>query len=106
MSDERRLDERVRYPLEVRWEGLSGGHSARVYDLSLSGCYIESLGQVQPHEHIRFDIQSPTGRWLSLTGEVVHSQPHMGFGLRLLGLSELQRETLTELLDYAISTAD
>ncbi len=106
MSDERRQHERVRFPLEVRWEGLSGRHSARVYDLSLSGCYIESLGQVQLHERVSFHIQSPTGRWLSLAGEVVHAQPNMGFGIRLTGLSELQREALTGLLDYALSISD
>ena len=59
MSDERRQNERVRFPPEVRWEGLSGRHAARVYDLSLSGCYIESLGQVQPRERVSFGIQSP-----------------------------------------------
>jgi hypothetical protein len=104
MPDERRRHERVRFPLEVRWEGLSGRHSSRVYDLSLSGCYVESLGQVQPREQIRFEIQSPSGRWLSLTGEVVHAQPNLGFGVRLSDLSESQREALTGLLDYARST--
>jgi hypothetical protein len=33
---------RVRFPLEVRWEGLSGRHAARVYDLSLIGSFPDS----------------------------------------------------------------
>jgi hypothetical protein len=106
MLNEQRRHERVRIPLEVRWEGLSGRGVARVYDLSLSGCYIESLSHVQPHMHISLNIQSPTGRWLSLSGEVVHSQPNMGFGVRLSGLSELQRESLAGLLNYALSNSD
>lgn len=103
MTEDRRRHERVRFPLEMRWEGLSGRHAARVYDVSLSGCYIETLGEVQPGERVRFEIQSPTGRWLAFEGEVVHNQPNMGFGLRLVGLSDSQRGTLAELIDYARS---
>ena len=104
MSVERRGQERVRLPLEVRWEGFSGRPTARVYELSLSGCYIESAGQTQPGEHVHFEVQSPSGRWLPpLHGEVVHSQHYMGFGLRFLELSDLQRRILAELIDYARS---
>jgi hypothetical protein len=99
--DERRQCERVRLPLEVRWEGLSGRHAARVYDLSLSGCYVETLGQVTRGERIRFEVELPTGRWLSLEGEVMHEQPNMGFGLRLVNLSETSLGMLAHLLEYA-----
>ena len=78
LADERRVDERVRFPLEVRWKGLSGGCAARVYDISLSGCYIETLGDVQTGERVSFEIQSPTGRWLLFEGRVVHHQRNMG----------------------------
>ena len=101
LTDERRGDERVRFPLEVRWEGLSGGHTARVYDISLSGCYIETLGDVQTGERVSFEIQSPTGRWLPFEGHVVHHQRNMGFGLRLVNLSDARRDTLSRLLEYA-----
>ena len=100
-ADERRRDERVRFPLEVRWEGLSGGHTARVYDISLSGCYIETLGDVQTGERVSFEIQSPTGRWLQFEGRVVHHQRNMGFGLRLVNLSDARRDALSRLLEYA-----
>ena len=106
MSDERRHAARVRFPLEMRWEGLSGRHPARIYDISMSGCYVETLGDVQDGEVVRFEIQSPTGRWLPFRGEVVHHQPNMGFGLRLKDLSGPQRETLAQLIDYARSVSD
>ena len=94
---------RVRFPLEMRWEGLSGRHTARVYDISLSGCYVETLGEVQQGERVRFELQSPTGRWLPFEGEVVHRQPNMGFGLRLAETSGPQNDTLAELIEYARS---
>ena|SRR5215213_5525569 len=98
---ELRLSDRVRLPLELRWGGLSGRHTARLYDLSGSGCYIEAPGQVQTGEFIQFEVQSPTGRWLRLKGEVVHAQTHMGFALRFLDLSESQACVLDELVEYA-----
>ena len=101
MGDERRQYGRVRLPMEVRWEGLSGRHAARVYDLSLGGCYVETMGQAARGERLRFEIKLPTGRWLSLEGEVVHAQPHMGFGLRLINLSGTDRAMLAHLLEYA-----
>ncbi len=106
MGDERRRHERVRLPLEVRWEGLSGRHAARVYDLGLGGCYVETLGQVQAGERVRFEVQSPTGRWLGFRGEVVHAQPNMGFGLRLVDTTERQREVLEGLIEYARAGAN
>ena len=101
MVDERRQFERVRLPMEVHWEGLSGKHAARVYDLSLSGCYVETLGQVTPGERVRFEVELPTGRRLRLEGEVVHAQANMGFGLRLVNLSGADRGMLAHLLEYA-----
>ena len=101
MGDERRRQDRVRIPLEVRWEGLSGKHEARVYDICLGGCYIETAGQVELHERVRFEVQSPSGRWLPLQGEVMHSQPGFGFAVRFAELSEAQQQGLAALLEYA-----
>ena len=99
MADRRRY-ERVTLPLEARWEGLSGRHPARLSDLSLGGCFVESLGQVLVGESIQFDIQLPTGRWISLGGEVMYHQPNLGFGVRFKELPELEREMLASLVEY------
>jgi hypothetical protein len=101
MADEQRQFERVRLPMEVHWEGISGKYAARIYDLSLSGCYVETLGQVTMGERIRFEIELPTSRWLELEGEVVHAEANMGFGLRLVNLSGADRGMLAHLLEYA-----
>ena len=103
MEEEKRQFERLRFPMEARWEGLAGKHVARVYDISRTGCYIESLGQVQVSEQIGFEIQSPTGRWLALEGQVMHYQPNMGFGVGFVNMTELQQNALDELIDYARS---
>ena len=99
--DERRSHTRARLPLEMRWEGQSGKHTARIYEVSLNGCYIESLGQVTIGEGIALEVQLPTGRWLPFQGDVIHSQPGMGFGLGFVNLTRTQSDMLTQLVEYA-----
>lgn len=87
--------------MEVRWEGLSGGCNARLYDISLSGCYIESMGQTLVGERIRFEVQLPSRGWIQLQGEVVHTETYMGFGLRFKDLSEQQAQAVADLVGHA-----
>jgi len=101
MADERRRDERVPLLLDVRWEGLAGKHDARISDISLSGCYVESLGQVTVGEVIRFEIQLPTARWMPLRGEVVYHLPTLGFGVKFTSLTTMERNLLAHVIDYA-----
>ena len=101
MSDERRRDERVGMPLEVLWDGLSGAQAARISDISISGCYIETLGQVAEGEDVSLKVMTPTGRWLNLRGEIMHYYPNMGFGVRFKDLSESERDVLERLVDFA-----
>jgi hypothetical protein len=100
MSEERRAEERVPLFLELRWQSLSGKHTARISDISLGGCYVETMGQVTIGDLIRFEVQLPTGRWMPLTGDVVYHLPGMGFGLRFRTLTESQKELIASLINY------
>lgn len=100
MAEERRKAERVPLMLELRWQSLSGRHTARISDMSMGGCYVETMAQVTMGEVIRFEVQLPTGRWLPLVGEVVYHLPAMGFGVQFKSMTETQREMLGNLLDY------
>lgn len=103
IKEERRRDERVPLPLEVAWESVSGNYKSRISDISLTGCYIESIGQVTVGEQIRFHIDMPTGRWLPLSGVVVYQHPQIGFGVRFTNVSERDKSLIAELIDYARS---
>jgi hypothetical protein len=73
MSDERRDEERIPLSLEVRWEGVM--HSARVSDISVDGCYIDTIAAtVAVGELVSFELKLPGGEWLPLRGEVTHTQ--------------------------------
>ncbi|HYE65200.1 MAG TPA: PilZ domain-containing protein [Pyrinomonadaceae bacterium] len=101
MADERREGERVPLPLEARLESASGKHPVRISDISLNGCYIESLGQVEVGERVRFEVQVPTGQWMQLGGKVVYTHLNIGFGVRFADLSDSKRRVLEQLIDYA-----
>ena len=99
MINDIRRNKRLPLLLEVRLESLSGNRTARTGDISLGGCYIESLSAVSSGERISFEIQLPSKDWIRLHGEVAYQFSHMGFGVRFTELAEAERNLLTELLD-------
>ena len=50
MIKNRRKDERVAINLPARWDGLSGKNEARIEDLSMSGCFVNTRGRVDVGE--------------------------------------------------------
>ena len=98
---ERRSNARKRVLLEARWESMSRTHEARVDDVSLGGCFVNTFGRVELDEKVNLQIQLPSGEWLSLRGRVASYQPGVGFGLSFTSLTEEETEVLTELLATA-----
>ena len=98
MTDNRRTDERVSTNLSVRWEGLSGKHEARLEDVSLGGCFVNTAGRVDPGEIVVFEIKLPSGDWLTLRGEVVSFQQGIGFGVVFSFLTDDEEQALRELI--------
>ena len=98
MGEERRRSERKRVLLEAKWESMSHTHEARVDDVSLGGCFVNTFGRVEPHETVSIQLLLPSGEWLPLQGEVASYQPGVGFGLAFTSLSEAETEVLQELL--------
>jgi Tfp pilus assembly protein PilZ len=97
---EKRQHERISLPLEVHLESLSGKYAARLTDLSLGGCYIETLALVSVGERVRFEVHLPTARRLLLKGEVIYHQPTLGFGVCFVDLSDVDREMLAQIVEY------
>lgn len=98
MTDNRRTDERVSTNLSVRWEGLSGGHEARLEDVSLGGCFVNTAGRVDLGEIVVFEIKLPSEEWLTLRGEVVSFQQGIGFGVIFSFLTDDEEQALRELI--------
>jgi SAM-dependent methyltransferase len=97
MREERRSNKRFNSKLEVKWEWMAA-MEARLDDISMGGCFINTMGQVDPGEVMNIQILMPSGEWLGLRGEVTSFQPGIGFGLAFSSLTEEQKEALASLL--------
>ena len=93
---ERREDERRGVSLEAWWESLSGRQQARVSDLSMGGCYVDTVTPVELGALIVFAIRRPDGSWLELRGRVVTRDPG-GFSLAFTFLTDEEQQELKRL---------
>ena len=98
MTEERRSSQRKRILLEAKWESMSNTHEARVDDVSVGGCFVNTFGRVELNEQVNLQIELPSGEWLSLSGYVASYQPGVGFGMSYDSLSDEKLATLEELL--------
>ena len=98
MTEERRESERVRAALPARWEGVLAGSDGSVADLSQTGCFVVTGAEVRPHELIRLEIETESGRRLYLWGEVVYRIDEIGFALRFTDTGRAEQQTLASLI--------
>jgi Tfp pilus assembly protein PilZ len=101
MGEERRRSRRKRLLLDAKWESMSHTHEARVDDVSLGGCFVNTYGRVELGEQVNLQIQLPSGEWLPLRGQVASYQPGVGFGIAFTSLSQKNTEVLKELIATA-----
>jgi PilZ domain-containing protein len=95
---ERRNTERKRLLLEARWASMSGRHEARVDDISLGGCFVNTYGKAELGESVDLEIQLASGQWLPLRGVVASYQPGVGFGLSFDSLTDEETVVLNDLI--------
>ena len=98
MTDERRSDQRVGVNLPTKWRGVTGLHEGRIEDLSINGCFVNTVGAVDVGEVVSLLIKLPSDQWLSLRGKVMSSQQMVGFGLSFSILDEKEQQALAELV--------
>ena len=99
MPDSPAEHEPVTVSLDVVWQGSSGKQDARMSEISMDGCFIDSrvagraLGDI-----VEFKVHLPDGPWVSLQGELVNEDYPMGFGLRFTGLSDGDKRLLAQVV--------
>lgn len=98
MSDERRRNQRQKILLEARWKSLSKRHEARIDDISMSGCFVNTYGPVEIAEPVEISIRRRSGEWLALSGHVATYQNGVGFGMAFIDLTEETKRALQELI--------
>ena len=89
----------VSVSLDVVWPGSSGKHDARMSEVSMDGCYIDSKVQGRAlGETVDFKVHLPSGPWVSLTGKLINEDYPMGFGLQFEDLTEADRRLLAQVV--------
>ena len=97
MSDERRKNERKTVNLVVKWDSLSGSYEAKLEDISLSGCFINTTGLADLDEVMNLEVLLPSGEWLPLKGTVTTYQQGIGFGVVFSSLTDEQTQAVEKL---------
>jgi PilZ domain len=98
MDQDKRTSERLLANLPVRWEGLAGTLGARTEDISVRGCFVNTLSVATPGELICLEIRLPSGEWFPVNGQVRSYLPGMGFGLQFRFASIEEEIVLRKLL--------
>lgn len=101
MDEDRRRHNRVSLLLEVVWEAAAGKYEARTGDITVDGCYIDSIGKVAPGEVISSKVRLPSGQWIDLQGEVTYQFQGIGFGLRFTQMTDETRALLAQAIESA-----
>lgn len=95
---ERRHAERIRLNLPARWQSLLTQGRGSVCDLSATGCFLLSAGEVRASELVRLEIDF--GNHLVFSwGKVVYRVAEMGFALRFVFSEENEQRALAKLID-------
>lgn len=93
-----RQHDRVTAPISVILDCSSGKREVRVTDLSIGGCYVDSIAGVQAGEMVGIKIVLPQGRTEQIFGTVVYVHDGIGFGIQFNDMSREQRTVLEQLI--------
>jgi hypothetical protein len=99
MADERRAYPRARGVLECTW----AGGLKRCSGLSISGCFVETMGLPQLGSKVRIELHLPDQGSVSVDGEVLRTdEVAMGFSMRFVDLTPETRAKLARAVDAVL----
>jgi hypothetical protein len=93
-----RKEDRYSYLKEVELEFSSGKRSVRISDISLGGCYIDTIAQVPAGEPLTLRISAEDGESMEFRGRVAYILERFGFGVEFTDLTDEHRAFLAKLL--------
>ncbi|MFN6963292.1 MAG: PilZ domain-containing protein [Pyrinomonadaceae bacterium] len=96
---DRRRHSRYRVSFDVEWEGPSGRFGGTINDISRTGCYILTDGDVDDGDRISIDFSLGDLGREAFTAEVANFAFDIGFGVRFTDLSQEQRDSINRYID-------
>ncbi len=98
MAEERRQHPRLRGPFEGHWHGGAEAREVRISDVSLGGCFVETMVQPTKGEETSVTIAFGPGQSMDITGHVVSAEPGFGFAMKFDELTPADTAILTKYL--------
>jgi hypothetical protein len=90
--DDRRAHPRVKGPFEGFWDG-SGTQVGRVVDLSVGGCFVESVTLPNAGQIVTVSMAIAGGQ-INLSAEVLYTESNLGFAARFVDVPDLVADVL------------
>ena len=97
---EKRRDKRHSHFTEIVFEYASGQREARISEVSMGGCFIDTIIDVPVGEKVSFQILGKDPP-VQFTGVVIYTFPGIGFGLSFTDLSPSSENYLRSVLAEA-----
>jgi hypothetical protein len=88
---EQRKHPRLMGPFDARWRGASGGGTCRIGDISLGGCFVQTMAMPIVGERTSVSVELDDKEFLLPRGTVVSTEWGIGFAVEFkpLGGEEL-----------------
>ena len=83
--------------IEIVLDSGSGKTGARISDISMGGCYVDTIAPFREGETIIFYLVQSGGR-IKFTGDVSYVLEGFGFGVRFTNLTNEQTDFLTQVV--------
>ena len=83
-ASDRRVAPRVAHNFDAVSTGHGGNRPVRVGDLSVTGCFVETIEPNAKGTRVTLRVAIPDWGPLELTGEVMYSSPPIGYGVRFV----------------------
>lgn len=99
MNEERRQHKRVTRPFEGNWTGASGANTCRISDVSLGGCFVQTLAAPSAGEETQVTITFGKDVSMTFAGTVIYVEPGMGFAVRFNKLEGEGSDEVKRLID-------
>jgi uncharacterized protein (TIGR02266 family) len=94
-----REQERIPLNLDVELDSSSGKYEVRISDISLGGCYVDTIAPAAEGEPVKLKIKMPeSGDTIVFTGTVAYSMERFGFGVRFTDLTDQQKAFLESVM--------
>ncbi len=98
-GSDRRENDRHGVSIDIQWENLAGRRPGTINDLSVSGCFLLSGGEIEDGDNIKIYFPAHGGDQMQVWGRIVNHVFEVGFAVRFVNLTDQQTAFLTNLVD-------